>query len=286
MSRPLPRAARCIIACAGFAAIGAAQPKLEFDQVALHQFEDGPILAPSYEFVPGETGYFSCRFRGYSTLKKDDRQSVSLSWQMRVLDPAGVPLEKDLSGKIQEEVLPQDKDWRPKFLATFVVPGFAPTGTYHIPVKVKDEVAGTEIATELTFQVHGRDIAPSPALAARNFAMLRAENDQFPMRNPVYRPGETLWARFDIVGYKFAGNNKFSVSYGLAILDATGKQVFAQPEAASESKDSFYPQRFVPGVLSLNLDANVAKSTYTLVVTIEDKIGDQRIEIKQPFAVE
>lgn len=269
-----------------FASILSAQPKLAFDRIALHQFEDGPVLAPGYEFVPGETAYFSCRISGYTTAKKGESQSVNLDWQLRMLDPSGVPIAKDLSGKISDEVLPQDKDWRPKFLASFVVPAFAPTGVYHVPVKVKDEVAGAEIDSDLTFHVQGHDVPSSGTLATRNFGLLRSENDQFPMRNPVYRPGEMLWARFDIVGYKFAENNRFSVAYGLAILDAAGKQVFAQPDAASESKDSFYPQRYVPGVLSLNLDANVAKANYTLVVTIEDKIGHQSFEVKQPFTVE
>jgi hypothetical protein len=263
-----------------------AQPKLTFDRLALHQLEDGPVLAPSYQFVPGETVHFSCRLNGYTTLKKGETQTVKLDWELHALDPSGVAIDKDQSGKIEEEVLPQDKDWRPKFLASFVIPAFAPTGTYHIPVKVKDEVAGTEISSDVTFQVHGHDVPLSDTLMVRNFAMLRSENDQFPMRNPVYRPGEMLWARFDIVGYKLADNHRFSVSYGLAILDATGKQVFAQPEAASEAKESFYPQRYVPGVLSLSLDPNVSKATYTLVVTIEDKIGNQNWEIKQPFTVE
>ena len=244
------------------------------------------MLAPSYEFVPGETAHFSCRISGYTTLKKDEKQSVKLSWQMRMLDPAGTSIEKDVSGKIEDEVLPQDKDWRPKFLASFVVPPFAPSGEYHVPVTVKDEIAGAEISTNLAFKVRGHDVPPSDTLAVRNFAMLRAENDQFAMRNPVYRPGEMLWARFDIVGYKFAENNRFSVSYGLAILDATGKQLFGQPDAASEAKESFYPHRYVPGVLSLSLDATVAKAAYTLVVTIDDKIGNQKFEVKQPFSVE
>lgn len=267
-------------------AMMSAQPKLVFDRLALHQLEDGPVLAPTYEFVPGETVHFSCRLSGYTTLKKGETQTVKLSWELRVLDPSGVPVDKDATGKIEEEVLPQDKDWRPKFLTSFTVPAFAPSGTYHIPVKVKDEVSGTEISADVTFKVRGRDVQSSDTLTTRNFAMLRSENDEFPMRSPVYRPGDMLWARFDIVGYKFAENNRFSVAYGLAILDAAGKQLFAQPDAASEAKESFYPQRYVPGALSLSLDQNVAKATYTLLVTIEDKIGGQKWEIKQPFTVE
>ena len=263
-----------------------AQPKLAFDRVALHQFEDGPVLAATYEFVPGETAYFSCRISGYALAKSDDQQRVKLSWSMRMLDPSGVPLEKDKSGKIEDTVLPQDKDWKPKFLASFIIPGFLPTGTYHIPVKVKDEVAGSEISMDLPFRVRGHDVQPSDALVARNFQFLRSEEDRVPMRDAVYHPGEMLWARFDIAGYKLGENNHFSVSYGLAILNAQGEQLFAQPDAAADEKDSFYPQRYVPGVLSLSLNASVAKAPYTLVVTIHDKVGNQSYEMKQPFRVE
>lgn len=264
-----------------------AQPKqIAIDRMALHQFEDGPVLPSTYEFVSAETAYFSCRIAGYQVEKKDEEQNVRLNWQVRVLDPAGVPIEKDKTGRFQENILPQDKDWMPKFLTNFIVPPFAPTGTYHIPVKVKDEIGGTEVSGELTFRVHGHEVEPSPALVARNFQFLRAEDDHVGMRAAVYHPGEMLWARFDITGYKFGDNNTFSVDYGLAILRASGEQVFSQPVAASESKESFYPQRYVPGMLSLSLDRNVPKGSYVLAVTVRDKIGNQTWESRQPFQVE
>jgi hypothetical protein len=68
--------------------------QVTIDRLALHQFEDGPVLAATYEFVPGETIYFSCRIGGYHIVKSDQEQSVKLAWQKRVLDPAGVPIEK------------------------------------------------------------------------------------------------------------------------------------------------------------------------------------------------
>lgn len=278
--------ARFIPVVAIFAGGACAQTRLEFDRVALHQFEDGPVLDAAYEFVPGETAYFSCRIAGYRTAEKDDQKNVKLAWSMRVLDPAGVPLEKDRSGRIEDRVLPEDKEWKPKFLASFIVPGFAPSGMYHIPVTVKDEIAGVEISRDLTFRVRGHEVESSETLTARNFQFLRAEDDTVPMKPAVYHPGDMLWAKFDITGYKFAEGNRFSVDYGLAIFDADGKQLFAQPEAASDSKESFYPQRYVPGALSLSLDRNVAPAPYTLVVTIRDKVGNQNVEIKQPFQVQ
>jgi len=268
------------------AAVVCGQTKLSIDSPVLHQFEDGPELAPTYEFVPGETVYFSCRIAGYQILKKEEAQSVKLAWQMRALDPAGVPIVKDESKRLEDAVSPQDKNWKPKFATSFIVPGFAPTGSYKIAISVKDEIAGADAAIEVAFRVHGHDVEPSDSLIARNFQFLRAEDDKVPMRSPVYTPGDSLWARFDITGFKFAGDNRFSVDYGLTILDATDKPVFSQPSAAADSNSSFYPQRYVPGALTLKLDPNVPKGPYTLLVTIQDKIANQTYETRRPFLVE
>lgn len=256
------------------------------ERLALHQYEDGPVLAPGYEFVPGETAYFSCRINGYHIVRNDQQQSVKLAWHMRMLDPSGVPIEKDQAGRIEDQLLPQDKSWVPKFITSFVIPAFAPNGTYRITVKIVDEAGGTETTGELPFAVRGHNVQPSDTLLARNFLFLRAEDDRRGLSPAVYHPGETLWARFDIAGYKFGEGNRFSVDYGLAVLRPTGEELFAQPGAAADSNQSFYPQRYVPGMLSLTLDQNVPKGSFLLVVTVHDKIGDQTWETRQPFEIQ
>ena len=45
--------------------LGAQQKQLSIEQMALHQFEDGPVLAPTYEFVPGDR-LFQLQDRGPS----------------------------------------------------------------------------------------------------------------------------------------------------------------------------------------------------------------------------
>jgi hypothetical protein len=206
---------------------------------------------------------------------------------MGVQDPAGIPIEKPRSGRIDERLQAEDKNWQPKFLASFAIPPHAPGGKYKIPVKVRDELAGVETERTLEFQVRGPALeTESDMLVIRGFRFLREEEDGTPLRPAAYHPGSMLWARFEITGYKFGGNNAFSVDYGLAVLGADGKQLFAQPEAASESKASFYPQRTVPGVLSLSLDKNVPTAAYTLVVTVRDKVGNVTVETREPFTVE
>ena len=69
---------------------------------------------------------------------------MKLSWQMDMLDTAGIPIEKAKSGKIETRLLAEDKNWLPKFLASFVIPPFAASGTYRITVKAKDELSGSD----------------------------------------------------------------------------------------------------------------------------------------------
>lgn len=264
-----------------------AASKLAFERLALHQYEDGPLLASSYQFLPGETIWFSVRIAGFESQPAGDNRNVKISWQVGIVDPDGVAVEAPRTGRLDESLRSQDKDWVPKFVVSFLLPSFVPGGTYHIPVTVKDELAGSEITGGLEFSVRAESIEPAASFVIRNFRFLRNETDAEALRQPVvYKPGTTLWARFDMAGYKFEANHKFSVDYGLAVLSADGKELFAQPEAAAESKESFYPQLRVPGALSLKLDPNVPPATYTLVVTVHDKIGGQVAEQRETFRVE
>ena len=264
-----------------------AQPKLAFERLALHQYEDGPLLPAAHEFLPGETIWFSARIAGFESRQDGDNRNVKLSWQVGIADPAGVAVEAPRTGRLDESLRTQDKNWVPKFVVSFLLPSFIPGGNYHIPVTVKDELVGSEISGSLEFHVRAESIEPSETFVIRNFRFLRNENDTEALRQPVvYPPGAMLWAKFEMAGYKFEANHKFSVEYGLAVLNADGKELFAQPEAAADSKESFYPQLRVPGALSLHLDPNVPAATYTLVVTVRDKIGGQTAEHRETFRVE
>src|SRR5215471_6692353 len=247
---------------------------LAIDRLALHQYEDGPLLGHDYEFLPGETAYFSCRVSGFQVQTQEEERIAKLTWEMQVEDPTGVLLEKPVSGKIQESLSSQDKTWIPKFLASFVVPPFAPSGTYKIPVHIRDEVAGKDLKATLEFKVRGHDVEPSETLVARNFKLLHSE-DETSVTPPAFKPGSTLWAKFDITGFKIGAQNNFSVEYGLAVENSEGKQLFSQPMAAEDHGEPFYPKRYVPGVLSLNLDSNVPKGQYVLVVILRDQVGQQ-----------
>lgn len=260
---------------------------LSVERIALHQFEDGPVLPETHVFLPGEPIFFSCRLTGFQTeAAKDEQKAVKLSWKVQVTDPAGAALAREASGTIADLVSAMDKNWLPKFLHNFTVPPFVASGTYHIQVSVKDEIGKTQLESSVDFAVRGHAVEPSATLAGRNLRFLRTESDGPPLDPVVYHPGETLWARFDMTGYKFGEKNRYSVEYGLAVLRESGEQVFAQPAAAADSSEAFYPQRYVPGALSLQLNPDVPEGTYTLLVTMEDKIGSQMAEVRGTFRIE
>ena len=263
--------------------------KLEIEKFALRQFEDGPALPASHEFLPGETIYWSFRVRGFHVKKTendagDQESHMKLTWSVSATDPKGVPIEKERSGHVEARVFDQDKDWTPRAADSFVVPPLAPSGIYHAMVAVKDEIG--EATSTLEFKVRGDTIEPSDTLTGHDVRFLRSENDAIPQRNPTYQAGDTLWVRFDITGYKFGEKNKYDVEYGLAILRSNGETMFTQPVAAKETSESFYPQHYVPGLLSLGLNKDLPKGSYTLVITMRDRIGNQTWESREKFQVQ
>ena len=50
--------------------------------------------------------------------------------------------------------------------------------------------------------------------------------------------------------------------------------------------ESFYPKRYVAGILSLKLDPDIAKGEYTIVVTVRDQVGKQQYQSRHSFRVE
>lgn len=263
--------------------------KLVIEKFALRQFEDGPALPASHEFLPGETIYWSFRVHGFHINKTendvgDQESHMKLAWTVRATDPKDVLIEKERTGRVEARVFDQDKDWTPRAADSFVIPPLAPSGIYHATVTVKDESG--EATSTLEFKVRGDTIEPSDTLIGHDVRFLRSENDAVVLKNPAYQAGDTLWVRFDITGYKFGEKNKYDVEYGLAILRANGETMFTQPVAAKETSESFYPQHYVPGLLSLGLNKDLPKGSYTLVITMRDKIGNQTWESRNTFQVQ
>jgi hypothetical protein len=257
--------------------------KLAIVKLAFSQSEDGEVVSSKYQFLGGEALYFSCQVEGYTKTEKDE---IHLAFQIEAKDANGVLLVTPTGGKVESTLSPEDKDWLPKLRATILIPPLIAPGEYQILVKVKDELANASVDAHSIFHVHGREIEPSSTLIVRNFRFLRTEEDGKPLPVAAYRPGDAVWARFDMTGYKLGDGNQFDIEYGLAVLRADGTQAYAEPQAAAQKEQTFYPVRYQPGVLSLNLAKDQTRGQYTIVLKVHDNLGGQTYETREKFSVE
>ena len=83
--------------------------------------------------------------------------------------------------------------------------------------------------------------------------LLSRQEDETALKTVAYRPGDMLWVRFDITGYKYGEQNSIDVGYDVAVLSPDGKQLFAEEDAAVEKSQAFYPQPWVPAAFNLSL---------------------------------
>jgi len=254
--------------------------ELAISTAALHQFDGGPPLPDSFEFFPGDLLFLSYRISGFKTAEIDDEERYQLFYTITATDPEGIALAETEEGALAGEITPEDKKekWMPLVRWETQLPMAAPTGDYTVTIGVEDRLGKAKAERQVKFKLRGREVEPSDTLAVRNFNFYRTETSMQPLRSPDYKPGDSVWARFDITGYQFGDGNKFSIDYGIKVLRASGKTLFEQPVAAEEERESFYPERHIQGGLSLNLTKDLTPGEYTVIVTVRDKLGEQTCE--------
>ncbi|HTM47482.1 MAG TPA: hypothetical protein VL285_02300 [Bryobacteraceae bacterium] len=262
----------------------AAGPKpLKITEAAIHQTEDGPLPPPGTLHVPGEVIFFSCRLEGFEV---SPEKKVSLTYNFAAVDPGGVPLAEPASGKIEVELSPQDKEWKPKIRQNVLIPPLAESGTYKLNISVKDQLSGSTGAAEVPFEVRGHAVEPADSLVIRNFRFLRTEEDAAPLKIAAYRPGDAVWARFDITGYKFGPGNQREVAYTVQVSRADGRVLMPPGEPSVDKGSSFYPMRYAPSAISFAVQPKTPPGEYTVLISAQDRIGQQTCELKQTFQVE
>ena len=114
------------------------------------------------------------------------------------------------------------------------------------------------------FSVRSKTVEPSETLTVRNVEFFRGEEDTQPLQKAVYRGGDAVWAKFDIIGFKYGEKNHVDVSYVTSIIAPSGKVLWTQPEPAVEQSESFYPKRYVAATMGITLLAKTTPGEYTI----------------------
>jgi len=265
-------------------AVLCAAPALHLVQTAVSDIEGGPSNPVSFEYRPGQVVYFTCRVSGYA---QDKDQQVRLAYSVQAFDAHGLPVAEISKKNLNAEATPQDKEWLPKIEFDISLPSLLFSGDYKIIAKVDDLVAKTSSELTVPFKVRSHDdVQPSESLAVSAFRFLRNEDDTHAAERAAYRPGDHLWAKFAIVGFRSGPGNKVDVSYVTSVLGPDGKTLWTQPEPQGMQEDSFYPKPYIQAEMGIEIQARIKSGQYQLMVLAKDAIGNQTCEVKQPFTIE
>ena len=256
---------------------------LEIVRPSIATSDGGPPEPVTFEHVPGETMFFTCRIAGFS---KTAEERVHVAYSVQAFDPKGVPLTEIYKNDLQTDVTPQDKEWMPKIETEVQIPPLVASGKYKILIKAEDLFAKTNTQLEVPFEVRGRTVETSDTLMVRNFQFFRGEDDTQPLNVAAYKPGDAVWARFDIIGFKYGESNHIDVSYITTVFSPSGKLLWTQPEPATDASDSFYPKRYVGASMGITLLKDTKPGEFSIGVTVKDGVGKQSYETKQKFTVE
>jgi hypothetical protein len=273
---------RSILLFAFLPAAMMAAPALGIVKPAIAQSDGGEALPAAFKHVAGETLFFSCNISGFT--KSQDQ--VNVTYSVQAFDPKGVPVAEIYKSEAKEEVGPQDQNWLPKIESQIVLPDILLPGSYKIVVKVEDLLAKTAADLSVPFEVNGRTVTSSPTLVAKDFRWYHNEEDARAMSQPIYHPGDNMFMKFDITGYKYGDNNKVDVSYTASLLLEDGKSIWTQPEPATEQSEAYYPKPYVEGEFGISLNKDFKPGTYFMAVAVKDAIGKQNYEEKFQFIVQ
>jgi hypothetical protein len=267
-----------------FSALLCASPAaLEVVRVSIATSDGGPPEPASYEYMPGETLYFTCRIAGFS---KTPEEKVHVAYSVQAFDPKGVPLTEIYKNDMLTDVTPQDKEWMPKIATEIQLPPLIGGGTYKLVIQAEDVFGKTNTKHEVPFTVRGHAVETSDVLTVRNFHFFRSEDATEPAEKAAYKPGDSVWARFDITGFKYGDKNHIDVSYVTMVYSPSGKLLWTQPEPALEQSDSFYPKRYVQASMGINLLKDTKPGEFAIGVKVTDNVSKQTFEEKYKFTVE
>jgi hypothetical protein len=271
-------------------ALSAAESSLAIANAGMQSAEDSAFVAADYKFLPGEPIYATFEVGGFKVDVKDNGQdnpvrSISLRWEVTVLDAENIPLTEPAAGEIKTELSPEDKNWAPKRRVSFSLPSFVAAGEFHLHIVVKDLLGNVETSKDLPFEIGGTRIQPTKEIEVEHLRFSRKENGPA-LDVAAFRPGDPIFVHFDIVGFSNAAQNEYHLSYGVTVLRPDGKPFLENPDAAQLTSSPFYPAKFIPANVEITTSPSNARGAYVLIVTVRDLIANRTTVTKQSFSLE
>ena len=265
------------------AAIPAHTQQLAVEDALVSDFEGGIGVPLSYQFSAGQKAHLTFRIAGFA--RGETEQKISVNYTIEVIDCDGLPIVPTNSGAVERRVGSVSRTWTPTVRYVVDIPPVPRAGTHSFRIHVKDNVADLETLTGVEFEVQSAYDEPAESFELRRFRFVASDRDDKPVPEAVFRAGDSVWGRFLFAGFRMETGNRYDLRYGVALKNETGRTLFSEPNAASETRDSFYPKSHVRGVINLALERSIRPGRYALVISAVDAIGKQQIKAEIPLRV-
>ena len=243
--------------------------------------EDGYPIDADSEYFPGERVFLRFNVGGYT---RGEFDRVHISWQIDSFGPEGRQFVEQEQGFIDTELSPQDKEWLPIIRHSPMIPPHAGAGTYRVVLRVVDELSRKEVIQEMPIRVVGMRLEAAEGLTIRSLSFQRTAEGEKLAAAPVYRRGDQVWMTFYITGYQLGEDNAFTVRSNLRLFNAEDEVVLRLPPH-EEKGATFYPRRWLPATLRLDLDPMIPNGEYDVVISLEDGVSGATHESTYSFTV-
>ncbi|MCC6263127.1 MAG: hypothetical protein IT169_06080 [Bryobacterales bacterium] len=265
----------------------AATGDLRVAYTSFSRYDGGAPMPQPITFLPGDQVVFRAKVSGFRIAEIGYQEfRVKLSYEMSAVDFRGLAIGKLKKGELDEPVHKEDKEWLPTLDYKFLIPAMAEYGSARIHLRIRDEVSQKEAVFEETILINGKRLPVLNSVSVIDFGFYRRQEDRSPLPAGVYRAGDTLWAKFDLAGFRIEDQNHFHAECDVQVRDAEGKVLFEQPGAISRDARPEYPERYLPGTFSLEIRPGTSKGKYSVAVIAHDRLSGQSSESVFPFTID
>ncbi len=264
-----------------------AQGDLRVAHTSYSRYDGGAAMPRPVTFLPGDQVVFRAKIAGFRLAETNfEEYRVSLAYEVSATDSRGITIGKLKTGEIKEPFNKEDQEWLPALQYTFLIPEMAEFGEARIRLHIRDEVSQQSTSFEETVRIDGKRLPDLESVSIIDFGFYRHREDRSPLPAGIYRGGDTLWAKFDVAGFKIGDQNHFHAECDVQVRDAAGKVLFEQLQAISKDARPEYPQRYLPGLFSLDIKPGTAKGEYAIAVIVHDRLANRSRESVFPFNID
>jgi hypothetical protein len=263
-----------------------AKPALE--GFSFRQFEGGPAWTPEYQPRAGDRVCFEFRIAGLSAKEGDFDDEIQYTVRLEALDGRGRAWADPAERKNIATVTPEDKknSWKPKEQGCLALPELLAATDFRVRVTVEDLLSGETAREEFPFRVDGPAIEPGAPFSVHSLRFLREEDSPEPLTVAAYRAGDTVWIRFEMIGFGLTETGEADIAYGVRVVNSAGKTMYENLEAVEEKRKFRYPPAFLPGVSSISVQSKTPAGTYQVTIFARDRVTGQQAEAVGIFRLE